>query len=346
MLGRNITFYRLKKGISKKELAAAIGISPMAITYYEQNQRTPDLATTRKLANALGTNLAGLMASSPETHQFQHGEYRKNSKLSKKNQEVICASIEDYFNRFLSVSDILGKGALRDAPLSHSITPTMDAEKDAEALRMTLGFSQEGPIPNLIGALENKGILVFLFHYGNDQFSGMNGLVDDRPYVVINSNMTAERQRSTLAHEIAHVFFTIPENDDSVWEKHMTAVSGAFLFPKDDAINELGIKRTAVTSDMAMVAKEYGISLQMLAKRAQTLGILSDSAYRAFNIRLNQNGGRKNEPSRIEAEKTSLFKQLVLRAIGEEEISFSKGAELLQIPLIEMRQMASLREVY
>lgn len=346
MLGRNITFYRLKKGISKKELAAAVGLSPMSITYYEQNQRTPDLSTTRKLANALGTNLAGLMASSPETHQFQHGEYRKNGKLSKKNQELICASVEDYFNRFLSVSDILGKGALRDAPQCHSITPTMEAEKDAGALRMILGFSQEGPIPNLIGALENKGILVYLFDYNNDQFSGMNGLVDDRPFVVINSNMTAERQRSTLVHEIAHVFFSIPENDDSVWEKHMTAVSGAFLFPKDDAFNELGLKRTAVTSDMAMVAKEYGISLQMLAKRAQILGILSDSAYRAFNIRLNQNGGRKNEPSRIEAENTSLFKQLVLRAIGEEEISFSKGAELLRIPLIEMRQMASLQEVY
>ena len=82
MLGQNITYYRLKKGLSKKDLAAAIGISPMAITYYEQNQRTPDLATARKLANALGTNLATLLASSPDTHQFQHGEYRKNSKLS------------------------------------------------------------------------------------------------------------------------------------------------------------------------------------------------------------------------------------------------------------------------
>lgn len=346
MLGKNITFYRLKKGISRKELAAAIGVSPMAVTYYEQDQRTPDLATTRKLAEALGTNLAGLMATNPETHQFQHGEYRKNSKLSRKNQKLICAAVEDYFNRFLSVSDILGKSALRDAPFCHSITPSMDAEKDAEALRRTLGFAQEGPIPNLVGALENKGILIFLFDFENDQFSGMNGLVDHRPYIVINSSMTPERQRSTLVHEIAHILFTIPEKDDAVWEKHMTAVSGAFLFPKEDAYSELGLKRNAVTSDMAMVAREYGISLQMLAKRAQILGILSDQAYRAFNIRLSQNGGRKNEPSRIDAEETSLFRQLVLRAIGEEEISLSKGAELLRIPLTEMRKLASLQEVY
>lgn len=346
MLGQNITYYRLKKGLSKKDLAAAIGISPMAITYYEQNQRTPDLATARKLANALGTNLATLLASSPDTHQFQHGEYRKNSKLSKKDQDLICAIVEDHFNRFLSVTEILGKGALRDAPLCHSIIPTMDAEEDACTLRKTLGFPQEGPIPNLIGALENKGILVFSFLFEKDQFSGMNGLVDNRPYIAINSSMTAERQRSTLVHEMAHVFFTIPESNDFAWEKHMTAVSGSFLFPKDDAFRELGLKRTSVTSDMAMVAKEYGISLQMLAKRAQVLGILSDPSYRAFNIRVNQSGGRKNEPSRITAEQTGLFKQLVLRAIGEEKISLSKGAELLQIPLMEMRQMTSLQEVY
>ncbi len=346
MLGRNIFLYRLKKGLSKKELATATGIPLKDITRYEQNQRIPDLATTRKIANALGTNLAALMASVSDTHHFQHGEYRKNSNLTKKNQTLICASVEDYFNRFLSVSDILGQEVLRDAPLCHSIIPTMDPEKDAGKLREILGFSQEGPIPNLIDALENKGILIFQLNIENDRFSGMNGFVDSRPYIVINSNMTAERQRSTLVHEIAHLFFTIPEKDDSVWEKHMTAVSGAFLFPEDDAINELGTKRTDVTSDMAMVAKEYGISLQMVAKRAQMLGILSDSAYKRFNIMLSQGGGRKNEPSRIEAEKTSLFKQLVLRAIGEEEISFSKGAELLQIPLTEMRQMASLQEVY
>ena len=256
MLGKNIMFYRLKKGISKKELAAAIGISPMAITYYEQNQRIPDLAMTRKLAAVLETNLVGLMSSYSETHQFQHGEYRKNSKLSNKYQDLICATVEDYFNRFLSVSNILGKDALRDAPLCHSIVPSMDAEADAEALRTILGFALEGPIPNLVGALENKGILVFLFDYENNQFSGMNGFVDNRPYVAINSTMTPERQRSTLVHEIAHIFFVIPKKEDSAWEKHMTAVSGAFLFPREDAYNEVGLKRTAVTSDMAMVAQD------------------------------------------------------------------------------------------
>ena len=60
--------------------------------------------------------------------------------------------------------------------------------------------------------------------------------------------------------------------------------------------------------------------------------------------RLNQHGGRKNEPSRIDQENTSLFEQLVLRAIGEEEITVSKGAELLKISLSDMRHMTMLQE--
>jgi Zn-dependent peptidase ImmA (M78 family)/transcriptional regulator with XRE-family HTH domain len=344
MLGKNITYYRLKQGMSKKELAQAIGVTAMTITHYEQNQRTPNLETSRKLAAALNTNLAGLMATPNGQHKYAHCEYRKQSRLSKTHQDYICASVEEYFDRFLTVSDILGAGALREAPLIHSLKPTLNAEEDARNLRAQLGFALEGPIPNLVGALENKGILVFLFKYDNDFFSGMNGLVDNRPYIIINKQMTPERQRSTLVHELGHIFFENPEKDDSSWEKYMTAVSGAFLFPKEDAYSELGLHRSMVTSDMAMVAKEYGISLQMLAKRAQVLGILDNQAYKMFNIRLNQNGGRKNEPSRIDQENTSLFEQLVLRAIGEEEITVSKGAELLKIPLSDMRHMTMLQE--
>ena len=41
---------------------------------------------------------------------------------------------------------------------------------------------------------------------------------------------------------------------------------------------------------------------------------------------------------------TSLFEQLVLRAIGEEEITVSKGAELLKISLSDMHHMTMLQE--
>ncbi len=342
MFYKNLTYFRQKKGLSKKDLAELVGLSPMAITNYEQGHRVPDLEITRKLAGVLDTTIAELLSQPASSHEYVHCEFRKQSRLPKSKQQLICSSAENYFDRFLTIAAILGKGVLRDVPDCHSIISTGDPECDALRLRELLGFSAEGPISDLVGSLENKGILIFIIDFDDVRFSGMNGLVDGRPYIIVKSNMSAERQRSTLAHELAHVFFVQPEQSDSKWEKYVTAVSGAFLFPKEDAVSELGRRRRAITADMEMVAKEYGISLQMLVKRAQQLGIINDNLYKSFNIMLNQSYGRKNEQSRIKNETTRLFEQLVVRAISEEEITFSRGAELLQISPVEMRRMVTI----
>lgn len=346
MLERNITYYRLKKGISKKDLASIIGVTPMAVTYYENGDRKPDLAISRRIASALDVSLADLMSVQLDHHEYQFCEYRKNSSLAKKNQEFIEASIRKHFDGFLLVADAVGAGALKDAPQCHQYVPEGDSCRDAAALRNWLGIGEEGPILNLVGLLENKGFLVYLLDYHNNSFSGINGFVDGRPYIVINSSVTAERQRSTIAHELAHLFFTEKKEYDQSWEDYMTAVSGSFLFPDQSVIDELGIRRSGIGSDMVIVAEEYGISMQLLVKRAREVGVISQSVYKAFFVILNKNGGRKNEPSRIKAEKTTLFEQLVLRAASESQISLSKAAELLQIPLFDLRNKMTSLEAF
>ena len=43
MFNKNLKYYRLKKNMSKKELASLIGVTPMAITYYESGERKPNM---------------------------------------------------------------------------------------------------------------------------------------------------------------------------------------------------------------------------------------------------------------------------------------------------------------
>ncbi|SEV85612.1 hypothetical protein SAMN05421659_101372 [[Clostridium] fimetarium] len=71
--------------------------------------------------------------------------------------------------------------------------------------------------------------------------------------------------------------------------------------------------------------------MMCLAYRAKKLEIVSENAYRSFMIKASQCGWRKSEPSRIEQESSDLFKQLVYRAIAEEEINIQRGAELLNV---------------
>ncbi len=337
MFHKNLQYYRLKKAMSQKELASIVNVSPMAISNYEKGLRKPNMDVLKQLAKALNVRVSDFLAIRNENLVFSHGEFRKNTKLLGEKQQFVRESVEEYFNRFFTVVELLGGEILPEPPQCHVLPVSGDSESDAQSLRQHLNLSLDGPINDLIGILENKGILFYICDLNNDQFSGMNGFVNNRPYIVLNGNMTSERNRSTVAHELAHLMFVWP-NDIAKRnaENAATAISGAFLFPKDDAIRELGLRRTSITKDMLLIAKEYGISMFLLVKRAYLSGIISQSIEKQFYIQASRMGWRKGEPSRIGKEEPILFKQLVYRAVNENEISIQRGAELLKVPYEEI----------
>lgn len=332
MFCNNLRFYRLKNNLSKAKLAQKVDVSPMAITNYENGNRKPDISVIKKLAEALNVKVSDFLIKRNEELIFSHEEFKKNSKLNKNQQNYIRESVEEYFCRFFESVELLGGEVLPDTPICYSLEFTDCIEENAVALRKYLKIAENGPVGNLVELLENRGILVCLMNIENDAFSGVNGTVNGRPYVAINKNMTAERMRTTLGHELAHFAFKWPESmTDKEKEDLATKISGAFLLPKEDAIRELGVHRSSIRTDMYMVCKEYGIAMSLLVMRARACNIISNQVAKNYFISLNKKGGRENELSQIPKEEALLFAQLVYRAVNEEEITIQKGAELLQI---------------
>lgn len=333
MFSKNLKYYRLKKGMTKKELAEQIQASSMSITNYENGNRKPDMEVLKKMAEVLNVRIADFLTVRNDNIAFSHGEFRKSSSLIKAQQEYVRESVEEYFQRFMTIVEILGGEVLPEPPQPEALVLFGDAEKDGLALRQHLNLSEEGPIDDLIEILENKGILVYALDINNDNFFGMNGFVNERPYIVINQHMSPERSRSTIVHELAHMMFQWPSSiDHKEEEHHSTAISGAFLFPKNDVIRELGIRRRLISKDMTLIAKEYGISMYTLVKRARLCNVISESVEKDFYFKATKAGWKKNEPIRIDREMPTLFQQLVYRGVNEQEISMQRGAELLKIP--------------
>jgi len=331
MFSKNLKYYRLKNAMSKTELAKKCNLSPMAITHYENGDRKPDMNVLKNMAEVLGVRVADFLVMHNEGLTFQHGEFRKSVSLSKEKRELVRASVEEYFSRFMMIVEILGGEVLPTAPNTGCLALLEDIEENAKLLRRHLNLSDDGPIDNLVEVLENKGILVYECELVEEHFSGMNGFVNERPYIVINKKMSPERNRSTIAHELSHLMFSWPnEMDEKRVEDLATSISGAFLFPMSDAKRELGLHRLRFSKDMLLVAQEYGISTLMLVKRARIANILSESAERDFYFKASNIGWRKHEPSRILPEVPLLFRQFVYRAVNENEISILKGAELLK----------------
>lgn len=328
--------------MTKKALAEASGLTPMAITHYEAGDRKPGMESLLSLTNALGVSLADLLRRRNARLSFVHGDFRKSASMGAAAQELVRESVEEYLGRFYDVIECLGGDVLPPAPECGSLSVTGDVEHDAMAMRVHLGIELVGPVRDLVGVLENRGILFMALEGADDRFSGMNGFVDGRPYVVVNASMSPERNRSTIVHELAHLVFEWAGVHGGDQEDYATALGGAFLLPVTDAIRELGLRRRAVTRDMEMVAREYGVSMMLLAKRANLSGIIPDAAYRSFCIAASKKGWRREEPSRIRPERSELFEQLVYRAVCEDDMSVQRGAELLGRTFEEVAQACEL----
>lgn len=342
MFEKNLKYYRLKNNMSKTALAEACGVSPMAISNYESGKRKPDIDTINKLAEILGVYVVDFLASRKSNLSFDHREFRKHSVLTKAQQEYVQESVEEYFSRLFDVIDCLGGNPLPDPPKCNGLDRTGEYEEDAKKLRTHIGFTEEGPLDEIIGILENKGIMVLEVDIENDHFSGMNGFVNEYPYIVINGKMRPERKRTTIIHELAHLVFVWDENKEKENEKEATAIAGAVLVPRNDILRELGIHKSDITKDMGLVCEEYGVSMFLLVKRASQTKIISESKARDFYIKANKVNYRNTEPLRVKDEEPTLFKQLVYRAVNEQEISKHRGAELLRIPVSEMDEFCGL----
>lgn len=336
MFSKNLKYYRLKSDLTKAELASRIGVTPMAISNYESGKRRPDMQTIKTLASTLGILPADFLSKRNGDLVFHHGEFRKCRELSKTQQDFIRECVEAHFNRFFEIIEILGGEVLPAFPTTRCIAASGNKSADAAQLRAHLGFAAVGPIGNLIRATERIGVLVTLIDIQNPFFSGINGTINDRPYIAINRNMTSENMRLTLAHELVHVFFV---HSNELDEKAVNTTAKAFLIPDKDLINEIGYGRKSIFPDFIHTSMEYGISLDTLVHRALECNLITESVCKD---RFRHKG--KVEQSMIESEVPSLFQNLVLRALYENEISISKGAELLSISHDDMARLCGKLE--
>lgn len=345
MFSKNLKYYRLQKNMTKKELAVLCNVTPMAITNYENGDRMPSIELISKMAKALGIYVSDFLETRNNNLTFVHNSFRKNSKLSTANQDLVRESVEEYFSRFFDTVELLGGNPLPKNIECHTLQLSNDYQENATALRNYLGLSSQGPIESLITTLENLGILILEIDINNDDFFGMNGTVNNYPYIVINSKMRAERKRTTIIHELAHLIFNW-DNTSLNEEEMATAIAGAFLISNSDLIRELGTKRTTISKDLNMVCNEYGISMFMLIKRANQANIISEPLAKNFYINANKKNLKDNEPNRVsKQEEPTLFKQLVCRAVNEEGISIQKGSELLKTSINELTNYCGPMEV-
>jgi Zn-dependent peptidase ImmA (M78 family)/transcriptional regulator with XRE-family HTH domain len=173
--------------------------------------------------------------------------------------------------------------------------------RDAAArVRQAWGVAP-GPILDLVAGAEHAGAVVLLRDLGTvhlDAVSVWNG--GEPPLLLVNSCAPADRRRFSIAHEIGHlVMHQVPGGMEQ--EKQADEFAAALLMPAADIRGEF-----AGAVDLARLLElkaRWGASMSALAKRAQSLGFLSDWQYRNLMIEMSALGYRTGEPGTLEPER-------------------------------------------
>jgi Zn-dependent peptidase ImmA (M78 family) len=160
-----------------------------------------------------------------------------------------------------------------------------EAMGEARRARAELGFGLDGPLPDLLAAVEGPGgAHVVVLDLGPD----IAGACLQRPglaLLLVNGAQAAVRQRFTLAHEFGHRrlghanvvdrpadLFGAAHDPSEVAANYFAA---EFLMP-GDAVRRWAHGRTLGLDEVVRLAAEYGVSAKMARIRLQTCGALRD----------------------------------------------------------------------
>ena len=346
MIGERIKLARKAAGISLRVLSEKVGVSPMAISKYENNKSTPSSGVLLSLAKSLDVRVEYFFRTAHI--ELNEVEYRKHSKLPKKILDKIEGNVIEQIERFLELEEYLPVSPVKDFHIPKELPKKIEEYDDIEylvqLLRKAWGLGSN-PITDLTDTLEEKGIRVFhskILH--DEKFDGLAASVNNIPIIVVGSQWPGDRQRFTLAHELGHLILDRRISKNLDIERAANRFAGAFLVPSDEAIKELGQKRNWLEPiELCVLKKTYGLSMQAWLYRASDLGIINRSSSRKMWDYFTHKGWRKTEPGeQYPPEEPKLFIQMVFHACGEELINESKAAELLGKSLSEFRSIRSV----
>lgn len=342
MIGKKIKYYRLKKGMTSEELASAIGCTKSAISLYENEEREPNDTICRKIAKVLDVPWVELLSRKTDKLIFDHASFRKRQKASKKDIEILKMEIESKCADRIGLMNIVGDINFKSfKPKKLSFTDS--AASNARRIREMLGIPLSGPIYSVTNVLEHAGIIVLSFDSA-DEIDGINGLVNDIPYIYFNSNnRTIERQRFTIIHETCHLFFDETDEEESKVEKYINQVAGNVLIPDDDIYSIFGKTNRNITVYLRdSISKQYKIAPSCLLNRLLEAGVITKTYHTNYFIFLNRTCGRKNEKTlldqNVDSEQPTIFTQQVYLALSQELITASRAAEFLHVPLYDVMQ--------
>lgn len=340
--------WREQAGFSQEVLADRLGVSRQTVINWESGATSPPMSRLVQIAQVLSVPLHIMLADKEEPGQPTAGLlFRADdpSQLNPALRVILSKKATDY----VFLEELLHERA--SLPPSWPLND-YDAdviEKSAADIRSWLGVGEVAPISDGIALLEFKGLKV-IHHPLPAKVSGFSAFTEAwGGVIVVNSEHAPERQMLTALHELAHLVFHRGEYAQAMpvksksdpREKAANHLAGAIMLPTPVVKMELqGYQRRWIPEPLLIDLKNrYWVSLRTVLVRAQQAGIISQEQLgKQLGTIQRKYGINEPELQKLpELSQLGRLERLTFRALEEEKITLSRGAEILNKPLAEVR---------
>jgi Zn-dependent peptidase ImmA (M78 family) len=334
IFGTRLRQAREAAGLSLRKLQERLGkaVTHTQLAKYEKGIDMPSSKTLLALCRVLACTPDQLFR--PLYVGVSGIEFRKRKRWPKSKEKALQAKVQNGVDRYFELEELVGIETAALEPVGLRCSEFEAAEAAAEETRRRWGLG-ENPVSNVVELLEERHVKVQEID-GDEQFDGCSGWgkagATQFPVIVLSEwlNKDLARKRFTASHELGHLVMDVSGLDDRQTEAACNRFAGAFLLPKEALFSQFGRHRSRVEwPELAMLKREYGISMAAVLHRIKDLGIISDAVSKRMSIERNTRGWRKQEPGEYAgSEECFRFRQILYRGVAEGKISLTKAAEL------------------
>lgn len=299
---------REARALSMADLAKSIGVTRQAISKYERGLNSPQPAILKAISLCLDFPIEFFYK--PEEASFSSNSalfFRSNSTTPKKVKEACKYQIkwaDEIKTQISQYVDFLPCN-IPTIDENYEDLTLEDVENLALDIRHNWGLGDE-PITDLIGVLENQGIIVAQFsvsdscdYKGVDAFSAWK---NGTPYMLYHSvEKSAVRTRFGLLHELGHLVMHSSIASDEATKKTVVdfaddqanRFAAAFLLPRTTFPAEIhGSSLTA----LQYLKEKWGVAMSTIIRRCEDLKLLSENQLNYLRRQMTAKGYWRREP--------------------------------------------------
>jgi Zn-dependent peptidase ImmA (M78 family)/transcriptional regulator with XRE-family HTH domain len=336
--GAMITLARESRGLTQTDLARKVGVPQGTISKAESGT----LHLNKELVERVG---AALQYPDPFFSQtdpiYPFGSttfyHRKLQAVPAPTLRKIEAKVNIYrfhVARLLRATDLDKRCRFRRIdPEEHGGNIEEVAQLTRSAWRLPTG-----PVQNVVRSIEDAGGIVVRFDFETAKMFGLSEWIPPAPPLFfLNSNPTisADRDRFTLAHELAHVILhNLPHPN---MEAEANRFAAEFLTPAREIRQHLVPPIQLHT--VARLKPFWRVSMAQLIQRAKDLKVINNNQFIYLRIQLQQRGYRYREPAEldVEREQPSLLLEVIQEHLSTLGFGYSDLADMVSMHISEFR---------